>query len=272
MIDGFTVENWEEKIIKHPVEDAFKFDKKRGILAVADGVTRDPCEHLSLIEEVIDYPDPSPARKAADIFCGNFVKRADANSSKIKRAFKFANDEIGKWNAKHIPKPDYVVNDLAGTVASGAIISGSSYHYGFICDCGVAVFDSNGKLKFKTDDEGPTTRDKEIWPLIRKKLGRDINWKMPEARRELRSNYRNNPKNPSFGVLTGEPLAMRYVRVGSGKLDSGDVLMVYSDGVAGIIFSKDFSKLIKKGEFPELKDFCQSKVGTEGTLVYYVKD
>jgi len=271
MITGFNVESKEHKRFHIPIEDSYGFDSKKVILAVADGVTRDPVEVLPKTKEEFAkyYPKISPARKASDIFVKRFLKIENGSQIAIKLAFKDTNDEIRRWNKLHIPKPDYAVQDLAGCVASGAVIIGTKFYYGFICDCGIAVFDADGKLKFRTENEGPEKYDKYIWSEIRKRFGKGADWKIPEIRREIRRNYRNNPKNPSFGVLTGQASAMKYVRIGSGRLNEGDILIVYTDGLEHAIYSDAFSHKIAERGFKGLKRLCQDNVRTEGSLVAY---
>lgn len=256
MLQGFTIESKKHKSLALPVEDSFAFDRKKLILAVADGVTRDIKEK------------PSPARVVADLFTGTFTFKASPSERAIRDAFLKANDAIHAWNKINIPNPDYAPNDFAGCVASGAVVNGNEVYYGFICDCGIALFNKNGKLIFRTENQGPDKHDKFIWQDNRLK---GIDWKNPEARRIIRKFYRNNPSEVhSFGVLTGEPKAMDYVHVGKRKLNNGDLLLAYTDGLELTIFSKEFSEKVKKGDLEGMKKLCQANVRSEGTLVYYL--
>lgn len=270
MIIGFNAESKEHKKNGIPIEDSFGFDKKKSFLAVADGVTRDPVEVLpeTKAEFAVNYPNPSPAKITSDIFTEQFLKIRNYNLKSVRLAFKYANDKIRNWNRLHIPKPDYLTRDLAGCVASGAIIQGNQFWYGFICDCGIAVFDESGKLKFRTQDEGPAKHDKYIW---RDKRLQNISWRKPKARRIIREYYRNNPlEKHSFGVLTGQSNALRYIRAGSGRLKKGDILVVYTDGLEPIIFSEEFSNILRRKDLNGLKPLCRQKVKTEGSLVIYL--
>ena len=259
MISGFNVESKEHRKLGIPIEDSFAFDSKKLILAIADGVTRDPAEVLPETKKEFaqNYPKISPAKIVADTFTQGFLRLREYNKLGINAVFRNINSEIRRWNKVHIPKPDYVTNDLAGCVSAGVVVVGNKFHYGFICDCGVAVFDSNGKLKLRTENQGPDKYDKCFWPQIRKKFGKDAGWRMPEIRREIRMNYRNNPKNPYFGVLTGQANAMKYVRVGSGNLSERDAIVVYTDGLEGTIYSNAFSHKIAERDIRGLKRICQ---------------
>lgn len=257
MINGFTVESEEHKKLGRPVEDSFAFDKKRHVLAVADGVTRDKKEK------------PSPAREVADIFTEIFMARAGPSERAIKGAFQEANSAIHRRNKINIPAPDYAPNDFAGCVSAGAVVKGNAVYWGFICDCGVAIFDKNGKLRFRTENDGPDKHDKYIW---QDKRLRGLDWKNLKARRIIRKFYRNNPSEVhSFGVLTGEPRAMDYFQVGKTELNRGDLLLTYTDGLEHIIFSKRFSEKVKARDFNGIKELCEKEVKSEGTLVYYTQ-
>lgn len=270
MISGFTVHKLEKK----PIEDFYSIDKTSGVIAVADGVTRD-WDELLRDNKKSNYPNPSPAGIASKLFCKIFqlhLKKCKNVSEKtIKEAFEKANKEIAKWNSNNIPNVDYVMNDFAGCVASGVVKREGLVYFGYLTDCGVAIVDKGGKLKFRTEDEGPNKHDKYIWRDDRLR-GRE--WTNPTIRRIIRSEYRNNSSNKhSFGVLTGEKSAMDYIRVGKQKIQKGDYLLVYSDGVENIIFSDGgeinlkVRNLLTAGDLKGLERLCREGVQTEGTLV-----
>jgi len=276
-IYGFTIESEKHRKYRRTIEDSYALDEARKVIAVADGVTRDPLEVLpdlnteaGKLEFFRHYPRPSPAKLAADIFTRNFIKLANASEQNIKNAFVRVNQRIKTWNNSNMKNPDYLTRDFAGCVASGAIVSGDNYFYGFICDCGVVVFNKDGKIKFITESEDPHRLDKYIWqdPQVKGKT-----WSDPDVRARIRSHFRNNPNNPhSFGVLTGEEVAMNYVRTGSGKLSSGDIIMVYTDDARPILTSKKFAEKIKARDQAEIENLMQAKVNNEGSLAWYVKD
>ncbi len=272
MIHGFTVENWRLKLFKHPVEDSYSIDSKNKILAVSDGVTRDPAEHLSKLKVVLQYPNPSPAKISADIFTQTFplvLKDYNENNKEekaIRSAFEEANKRIGKWNNQNMQNPDYVTRDFAGCVASGTLGKNELIYWGYLTDCGVAIFEDNGNLRFRTENQGPDKHDEYIWKDERL---RKIGWVNPEARRIVRRDYRNNPSElHSFGVLTGEETAMHYVRTGTNELKPNEYLIVYTDGLESTIFSNDFSDALRKKDVRKLEKLCRKKVRTEGTLIY----
>jgi hypothetical protein len=274
MIKAITTENWKLRLLKHPSEESYSFHPDTGAFSVADGVTRDPMEFfqdgfLGKLKFTFNYPRPSPAKIAANIFCQTFpVVIRDfrtIDEKTVRQAFQESNTRIRDWNNENIPYIDYVTNDYAGCVASAAVQKSGVLTWGFITDCGVAVFDNNGELRFRTPSEDPHRLDSYVWqdPYLKEK-----SWNHPEARARIRSNYRNNPSEPhSFGVLTGQEEAMSYVRTGTQETNPGDYLLVYSDGLEPVIFSGEFSDKLRQGDTEGLEKLCRKKVRTEGTLV-----
>ncbi|MDP2649773.1 MAG: hypothetical protein Q8P10_02925 [bacterium] len=280
MTNGFIASNKKKKIAFMPTEDSFSIDSKNGILAVADGVTRDPYEFLPDMKTLMGkirfsfgYPRPSPAKIASDIFTQTFplvlrdYELANRDENAIRKAFEEANKKIGEWNAQNMPNPDYVLRDFAGCVASGTQLNKGLVYLGFLTDCGVAIFDEKGNLRFRTENQGPDKHDKYIWQD--EKLQK-IDWKNPEARRIVRRDYRNNPSEEhSFGVLTGEETAMHYVKTATQEIKPNESLIVYSDGLEPIIFSGEFADKLRQKDVKGLENICKQRVKTEGTLIYH---
>lgn len=281
-MQGFTVCNWKTKVVRKPQEDFYKMHKiypQTNILSVADGITRDCLDGhpvnksiSGLIRTFVAYPRPSPAKEAAKIFCGLTFDYTslDINEELIKSKFRDANQEIKMFNWEVYPSPDYLVNDFAACVASIAIEKNSEVYYGFIADCGVAILDSKGNLRFKTPNEGPNSKgsiDQDI------KTKYNTSFSEPRGRKIIRSEYRNNPKNHlAYGALTGEESAMEYVRIGMLPRDHKDYVLVYSDGLEEIIFNgdKDISGPFVdtlKNNISQLEKFCEKIVKSEGTLI-----
>ena len=289
MMNGFIAENWKLNLLGHPIEDSYTISSDIEAIAVADGVTRDPTPYLpdkstlaGKLKFVLSYEKPSRAKRAADDFTEvspellREYKIKDHNA--IRQVFELANNTIAKRSQIDTPNPDYLTNDFPGCVAALTSYFDGAIHWGFICDCGLSVIDEKGNIKFRTLDEGPSKIDEQIWPKIREKLGRNINWRMPAARREIRSIYRNNPQEiNSYGVLTGEEAAMHYVRTGFYEAKPSDTLLVYSDGISELMFNKDgdikseFASKIKVKDFKGLEKMCKKQVHSEGTLVCHIK-
>ena len=285
MTRGFIAENWKLRLLKHPIEDAFNIDPKVGAIAVADGITRDPMSYLPNMKTlggklsfVWNYPRPSPAKRAADLFCETFpaaLMDFGKDENGIIEAFRAANRQIKEWNHRTIPYPNYTINDFAGCVSAGTVQDSKDkniIHWGYIADCGLSVIDEKGNVIFKTKDDGPSKYDKHIWASDRLK---GLNWRDPDARRIVRSMFRNNPEEEhSYGALTGETGAMPYINTGTIELRPIDILLVYSDGVEEILFNKEgdingeAADKIKNRDFRGLEKLCRRNVRNEGTLVY----
>lgn len=273
---SFIAKNWKNRVLNHPLEESYSINNEIGTIAVADGVTRDPFEYLPDISTLkgklkfsLNYPRPSPAKIASDIFTQTFqliLKDFVSKDDKaIKEVFNEANKRIKNWNDKNMTNSDYIMRDYAGCVASGTIKQKGVISWGFITDCGVAIFNEKGILKFKTNDENPHQLERYMMedPKIKGKT-----WNNPEVRSRIRSYYRNNPKNKySYGVLTGQQEAMDYVRTGTQEIGLNDYLIVYTDGLEPIIFSEDFSNKLKEKDIKVLESLCKKRVKTEGTLV-----
>lgn len=283
-INAFTVENWKHKFL--PREDAYRHSESGNfsVISVADGITRDPTNGTlpdvnklsGKIRFRLGYPRPSPAFYVASIFCKGFDSNLNLVHSQnnkigedqIFEAFRLSNQVIRNINGNFFPNPDYLKNDLAGCVASGAVINGRDIFYGYIADCGFCVFDGKGDLKFKTVNEGPNSKgsiDEDVF----KKHG--TSFELPEGRKIIRSLYRNNPAEPlSYGALTGETSALEYIRTGHFELKEGDIPMVFTDGLEQVIQSGEFADRIRARDFTGIKKLCRRKVKTEGSLIYAI--
>jgi len=264
-----------------PFEDAYRYDEREGLIVVADGITRDP-KGMSVLPEkrsivggvkfVLKYKKPSDAKKAANTFSDKAFdsmkgfNRNNRDELAVLQSFIRGNKAVDSLNKQYNPYPDYLENDYFGCVAAIASIQRGVLTYGFISDCGVAVFDVNGNLQFKTNDEGPNSKgsiDNEIYERYSERFNN------PDGRKRIRSEYRNNPANPlAYGALTGEGSAIGYVKTGQRNLTPGDFVFVYSDGLEHVLQLGEFSDKVRNGDIAGIEKLCQKKVKTEGTLVY----
>ena len=259
-----------------PIEDQYYANDNEAI--VADGITRDPigisdfskCTKEKFLEK---YPRPSGAELAAKKVCESFSK----SNGFLEERLIIANKDVKELNKEYIENCDYLENDYYGTVASCISIKDDTLYYAYICDCGVIVYDKNGNVKFKTED------DKELYsdPYINK-IG--IPWYLPEARKIVRSEYRNNLNNVvdgkciSYGALTGEESAVSFIKSGLIKLEDGDIIIVYSDGFSYYLMDKDFINNIINFNKDSFEKYIEEKAkedyekyGKEKTLVMFKK-
>jgi len=281
---GFTVQNWRAKALEVAMnlthlgqrftlkEDSFVYDEQRKIACVADGITRDFLDGSVVTHDLKgvmkflneQYPSPSPAREAADICTKSFMET---------KSFRQANGLIGEYNhEKGLLETNYLNRDLAGCTAAGFWEEKGLIHWTFIADSRIAIIDKNG-MRFKTPDQGPHSEGRSLY--LESRVQENGGWSNSKARRAIRKDYRNNPEDNyfSFGVLTGEETAIPYINDGKEKLDIGDYILAFTDGMADIIFNgnepnPNFIDILKNNP-PKLEKFCRGKVNTEGTLVVY---
>ena len=259
-----------------PVEDQYYVNENVAI--VADGITRDPigisdfskCSKKDFLEK---YPRPSGAELAVNDICETFSK---TNGSLVNRLIE-SNKSVRKLNETYISECDYLENDYYGAVASCISIEDDILNYAYICDCGVIVYDKFGNIKFKTED------DKEIYSdSFVNNIG--ISWNLPEARKIVRSEYRNNINKVvdgnciSYGALTGEESAINFIRSGQLKIEEGDIIIVYSDGVTYYLNDKEFINHIINFNKDTFEKYIEEKskedydkYGKEKTLVMFKK-
>jgi hypothetical protein len=277
-IIAFTKHNPNLLFFDRPEEDSFKFkqDKNQVIFVVADGITRDPIgvrnfpknpDNEITKKTMQKYPKPSPAKIAADLFCNSIIEKLKTPSIKsVEESIEYANRKIQLLNEENNSHQDYLENDFWACVGSCGIIAGDAIYWGYICDCGVCVFNKNGRLKFKTEDDGPNKLGRLIW---KNALLEGKKWREAEARKIIRSHFRNNPQEKhSYGAFTGEKTAMHFVKTGKWLLESGDYVLFYSDGMTPIIYSKEFDISVC---FNSVENYIESVAeqidGSEGTLV-----
>ena len=266
-----------------PQEDSFMIEDN--IFCVADGITRDPISpidfgNLSMEELLKKYPSPSGAKMAADCFCKSFVEyiKSHTTDNEITRnAFKFANAKIEKLNKKYNPRVDYLVNDFYACVACGGIIDKNILYWSSIGDAEIKVFDQNGNLKFGSPNG--------LASFLNYVKINPQDWGRSERRKEVRSQFRNNPNKNingqlvAYGALTGEKNAEYFIKSGVVNLSKGDLIAVYTDGFAQTIKNKQFIELIYKNNLSELLALDKilskqnyRKYGKERTLVAILSD
>ena len=271
-----TFENIKTLNCDFPIEDKYYANDLLGV--VADGITRDPIgvsdlSKLTLEEMLKLYPRPSGAEIVAQTVVDSFK---DFNNNLLEQFIK-ANEAVKQLNDKYIANCDYLQNDYYGTVSSAAYIDNNILHYAYICDCGVIVYDKEGNVKFKTEDDKESISD----PYINN-IG--IGWHLPEARVIVRRDYRNNLGNIkdglciSYGALTGEESAINFIRTGSLEVDESDTIVVYTDGLSNILKDNLFIKNILNFNELDFTSYINNKsesdyelYGKEKTLIIMKK-
>ncbi len=183
-----TFEDESVKGYNYPIEDQYYAEDT--IAVIADGITRDPdgvtdISEYSFLELLQRYPRPSGGELAAKEIIHTF---RNSSSRSLKERLIECNRAVKKLNNQYIKKCDYLQNDYYGAVASCCQIRDEWLEYAYICDCGIIVYNSKGKVKFQTED------DKKIYsdPYINKIR---IPWEKSEARVIVRKDFRNNVNN-----------------------------------------------------------------------------
>ncbi len=253
-----------------PNEDAYWHEGSA--FAVSDGITRDPIglndfSSHDWSELLKTYPKPSPAAgaamTAAKTFAQQLNKIVDPHGAIVA-----ANQAVAKLNEGKII--DYLQNDYAAAVLAGGIIQGSILKWAAVGDCRVAVYSSGGLRRFISPDGlAAFTRYVENDPG---------DWNLPEQRRKIRHEFRNNPTQIingsliSYGALTGEAAAENFIMSGKVALTPGDQVICFSDGFTPLVETKDFSRYlgVSTDEFTQWdQDYAASDYhyGHERTII-----
>lgn len=256
------------KFNRKPNEDYFLISKKYPIFALADGVTQSRFENGK-------YAYPAGARVAAQIFCQSVVEYIEENFKPhkkiIEEAFDFANQRIWELNKNEgmVKKLDYLVFDYFDTVGIVGFLVKKTLFYGYVGDCGLAIFDKNDVLKFKTEDmvEPAQERARSIYPDW-DKLDKN------ERTKIFHRDFRNIPSGFGYGSFTGEPWVKKYEQIDLLILSPNDLVIFYSDGFVEYLKFPEFVKILRSEEKKLLDEFTfkkakesYEKFGTDRTLI-----
>ena len=243
-----------------PNEDAFLISKKLPIFAVADGVTQSHYKNGR-------YALPYGAKLAAKIFCKSTVKYLEKSYSHIlenvrikniiKESFDLANQKIRELNVKHglvDKRMDYLQHDWFDTVGVTAVLVKNTLHYGFVGDCGLAIFNKNNKKIFQTKDM--------VAPAIKrfeKMYSGHAKFSFDKRTFIVRHDFRNNPDKTGYGSFTGEEHVRYYYAFGAKKLQKGDMVVLYSDGMVNLLKDGEFIKILRLRDKTKLTNFVMQK-------------
>lgn len=198
-----------------PNEDRFKVDPERGLIAIADGITR-------TVTPDGRYPDPSPSAEAAEIFCST-VQRAAREISRLtpgamRSIIAQGNQAVREFNNSQFPDFDFANKDRAGLAAVVGIVEGDTLWLASIADCWCVGFRDGAPKKL-------------AWEKTSHARAEYLRLGEISARETLR----NKPSHPlSYGAFTGEPEAMRFVEYRAVPLHNMSRLIFASDGLIRI--------------------------------------
>lgn len=253
-------------------EDYYKVENN--IFCVADGVTRDyidgtPAKYPKNEEEVKEwvkkYPYPSGAYKAAKVIADNFVEymknEKHIDEANMLEILKKVNEDV--WKINRDREIDYIKEDYYCAVAVGGIIQENVLYAFSIGDCHITLLDEEYNIMATTINNHKPFEN-YIETIYSKE--NQYNWEEKETRVMVRKDFRNKPEEKnSFGVISGEKEALKFIDTYKFELDKVKYICAYSDGC-----EPDFEnrKAIK-----EIMENTKEKVksGKEKTLVIYEK-
>lgn len=235
------------KFDRKPNEDFYLVSEKLPIFVIADGVTQ---SHFREGKYEGEYAFPAGAKTAAQIFCYSVLEfleeklREKTNfENSIKKSFDLANQKIKELNiAEGIDKRlNYLEYDWFDCVGVLSFIFKNVLYYGYVGDCGLAIFDDKNQLKFQTKDM--------VIPAVERARKKHKNWEnLPLGERVLimHKDFRNRLDGKGYGAFSGETEVKRYYQIGSQNLNSGDLVVFYSDGFLNYFQFPEFIKILRK--------------------------
>ena len=199
-----------------PNEDIIAINN--GIGCVLDGVSRDRENGI--------YPYPSPATDASQIFANEIISdEAILGNGLVKLQTKVlnGNSAIAEYNSvlKH--------RFPAGTVGVVFSIEDDLFNYCYIGDC-YAMIIRDDKRKVFTEVQTKMIANREKGQFTSDEIRFDI------------CNHISNPYG--YGVWDGNEAAMDFVKYGVIKIRPGDLILIYTDGLAREMEEKSNKSLL----------------------------
>lgn len=264
------------KFDRKPNEDFYLISEKLPIFVLADGVTQ---SHFRFGKYKGGYAFPAGAKTAAQIFCyivleffeGKLKSKNEKFENLIEKSFDLANKRIKELNiAEGIDKKmDFLEYDWFDTVGIAGFIVKDKLFYGFVGDCGLAIYDKNNRLKFQTKDM--------VVPAIKKARKNFKNFGKFSLRQKaliMHRDFRNRLDGKGYGSFTGEEEVKKYYKIGHKKLKPKDLTVFYSDGFLNYLKFTEFIEILRKQDKKILDDFIFKKAkenyqefGTDRTLI-----
>ena len=270
------------KFNRKPNEDFYLVSKKYPLFVIADGVTQGKFRSGKYKGE---YAFPAGAKMAAQIFCHSILEflekklnsrnKRDVNfAGFIEKSFDLANQKIRELNEiEGIDKRlDYLEYDLFDTVGVVGFLIKDTVYYGYVGDCGLAIFNQNSNLKFQTKDA--------VLPAIERAKKIYKNWQnFSQVKKTLifHRDLRNNPDGKGYGSFSGESGVKKYYKIGKKILKPGDLVVFYSDGFINYFRFQKFIEILRKRHKKELDMLTLKKTkenyekyGTDGTFISFI--
>ena len=206
-----------------PNEDAYVADALHGIVVIADGVS-------AYCKEDAAYPTHYGGARAARILVAEIWRFLLANQARdvkssvlLGRALQSANTSIDSATSRSHP-PDYLC-EFPGATATCVLIDGTTAWWAHLGDTVLLLIRKSG----------------QAIPLCRNQLQEFSKWRKGDGRsladleradrfRTVHRDIRNRDLPYSYGVLNGEPEALRFVEVSNVTISAGDRLALLTDG------------------------------------------
>jgi hypothetical protein len=229
---------------RHGLEDRYLHDFVRGIIAVADGVTRveyRPGDEeqskrvgnvaLVFCQTVLDQLADQDPREFAELL-SRVGPRANARIRELNRTWGFSAPE------------DYVLRDPYAAVGScGVLDQAGWWHFGYIGDSGVCCFGPDAAMRLLSQDQLlGTMRVLDSMSTA----SRQERFEYQRSRLRNRLDARDEEGRPcGYGVLNGDPSGEVFWRTGTVRVQPGDVLVAYTDGARHLLEQAEFQELAR---------------------------
>lgn len=255
-------------------EDCFWVSPGQSAFVIADGVTR--------VRIGKRYTYPNGAKQAAELFCKTVGLSLEKSKDKdaetvLETAFYEANKTIHKLNITEgiAEKLDWYVNEYFSCVGVVGFIRDTTLYYGYVGDCGLAVWDAQNRLRMQTKDQVKESSHYQLMDEIQKKQ------KLSKKQRHIyiRKNFQNHSSGKYYGTFNGEEGVESYYIFGKYTLSPGDLVVFYSDGFVDYIQDKEFLRILRSQDNNLLNLYVQEKAalkpdifGHDRTFVSFIAE
>lgn len=252
-------ENTSGKGLFVKIGDAWAIDEESKIFAVADSPLR------CLIRDTKQYPYDDHGYEAASTFCNSFVSsiketltNKDFSDEDFRDSLISSNRSLKQFNEKLGKKYGDINNyDVAETVGVGAVIHNGTLFYGGLEDCYVNVLRGEElinvapfnyqimKASKYVDKLASQDKLKDYVPTtIKGRLQKENEWE-PCWCNHLRNNMKAVDEAGNlvgWGCFTGEETAEDFFQVHSLKLEKGDKILIFSNGMITLLNNDEFKR------------------------------
>ena len=202
-----------------PNEDYLISDEDQGIFIVADGITRPHAEYTGQAS--------SAAYTAAKVFCQSAYRTLKSGLARctdghaverlLSDAFSEGNAEVAQWNKTWLLTHQENKLYKPAAVALCAVVHKDTLYFGYVGDCIGVLIRGNCRYVFA---ERQTQAAGKLRP----------------TKEQLYLNYVNNPgRKHAYGIINGDPLACALTVYSHFGLESGDRIILSTDGLANML-------------------------------------